>query len=457
MKYVYKFILLIFFMSLVGCTPVQPEEDKESTPKYIVTLEYGDKKETIETEGAIDLPTPTKDNHLFIGWFIDDVEFCDNLVKEDLTLVAKWIQYGTKYNIFYDTDGGELPTDWPRKHELGQTTILPIPSKKHHEFLGWYLDEEFTDGPYEEIDALTYGNKLFYAKYKDIAVYKNISYELNGGELLDSIDKYIPGEEYLLNFPKREGYYFKGWYFDADFSTDAVSVLDKTYDSDLMLYAKWEERTLQNATIGIYGDSVSTYFGYIPDNFSYYYPQPTLDVLDVGDTWWYKLYQNNNLNIKINNSISGTGVINYGGMPGFNGLSQKRIDLLIQDNVPVNVVIIYLGINDCKVGTDVTSFKRAYKQMIEAMKSTLGDIDIILCTLPASTFSYVSCYALREEYNKAIKELSEEYDLGLAEIDKAITSDNQDIYMANMLHPNKAGMEIIYIQVMDALDKYIGV
>ena len=445
-----------FIEGKCACGEIDPNYT-EPIDLFKVTFEYDkETKEVIETEGSITLPTPEKENFVFIGWYLDDVLFEGDTVSSDITLKAKWIEIGTKYFVYYDTDGGTLPSEWTRYYYYGTEAELPTPEKKYNEFLGWYLDEEFTDGPYTTISAFEYGNKLYYAKYLDKAPYKNISYELNGGELDNKLEKYISGESTKLSFPKKEGYYFKGWYLNENFEGGAISTIDETFDQDITLYAKWVERSLENATVAIYGDSISTFAGYIPDNFPYYYPQATLDVQTVGDTWWYKLYQNNNLNIVINNSISGSGVINGSGLAGYAGLSQKRVDLLIQDNVPVNLVIIYLGINDCKVGTDASTFKRNYKQMINMMYNTLGDVDIVICTLGASTFSYVNCYALSDQYNIAIRELSAEFNLGIALIDEVITEENKEQYMANMLHPNKKGMEAIYGAVMNALDQYMG-
>ena len=446
----------VFVDGKCECGELDPDYEE---PKILfkVTLEYDkETKEVIETEGSITLPIPEKENNVFIGWYLDDQLFEEETITSDITLTAKWIEIGTKYLVYYDTDGGSLPSEWTRYYYFGTETELPIPEKKYNEFLGWYLDEEFTDGPYTSISKDEYGNKLYYAKYKDNAPYRNISYELNGGELDQELTQYIAGENTRLSFPKKEGYYFKGWFLNEFFDGEPISMIDETFDKDVVLYAKWVERKLENATVAIYGDSISTFAGYIPESFAYYYPQATLDVQSVGDTWWYKLYQNNNLNIVINNSISGTGVLNTGGMPGYAGLSQKRVDLLIQENIPVNVVIIYLGTNDCKVGTDVSTFKRNYKQMINMMYETLGDVDIIVCTLGASTFSYTSCYDLRIAYNNVLRELSTELNFGLALIDEVITEENKEQYMANMLHPNKAGMEAIYGAVMSALDQYIG-
>lgn len=438
------------------CGEIDPNYN-EPTVLYQVILVYDKEQvEVVETEGLITLPIPEKENNVFIGWYNGEELFESDSVTSNITLTAKWIELGTKYYVYYNVDGGKMPENWTRYHYFGTESLLPTPEKKYHEFIGWYLDEEFTDGPYTSISADDYGNKLYYAKYIDNTPYADISYELNGGVLDNMINQYVVGENTKLSFPRKDGCYFKGWYLDENFEGNPISTIDETSNGEIKLYAKWVERNLENAAIAIYGDSVSTFAGYIPDGFAYYYPQETLDVKTVGDTWWYKLYENNNLNIVINNSISGTGILNAGNMPGFAGLSQKRVDLLIQDNVPVNVVIIYLGINDCKVGTDAATFKKNYKQMLNMMYDSLGDVDIIVCTLGASTFSYISCYDLRIKYNEAIRELCEEFECGIAELDRVITEENKEQYMANMLHPNKKGMEVIYFEVMNAIDNYVG-
>ena len=90
------------------------------------------------------------------------------------------------------------------------------------------------------------------------------------------------------------------------------------------------------------------------------------------------------------------------------------------------------------------------------MYNTLGDVDILVCTLNAATFSYVNCYDLRIQYNNALRELQEELGFAVVELDKVITEENKEQYMANMLHPNKKGMDAIYNEVMNTLGNLIG-
>ena len=97
-------------------------------------------------------------------------------INEDTTLVASWLKLGEKFNIYYDLKGGQMPTEVSYKYETGVKLTLPIPTKDHHQFLGWYLDDEYNgDALFELPDDVT-GSKTLYAKWVDIADYKMIKY-----------------------------------------------------------------------------------------------------------------------------------------------------------------------------------------------------------------------------------------------------------------------------------------
>ena len=63
----------------------------------------------------------------------------------------------------------------------------------------------------------------------------------------------------------------------------------------------------------IFGDSYSTYEGYIPDGYATYYP--SLDVLTVDETWWMRYIKKINGNLIQNNSWSGSTIC----YTGYNG------------------------------------------------------------------------------------------------------------------------------------------
>lgn len=67
---------------------------------------------------------------------------------------------------------------------------------------------------------------------------------------------------------------------------------------------------LSGKTFSILGDSYSTFRGFIPEGYDWYYPNPqsVSDVLAVEDTWWYQLSHCENMCLLVNNSYSGSTV-----------------------------------------------------------------------------------------------------------------------------------------------------
>ena len=124
-----------------------------------------------------------------------------------------------------------MPIDAPYKYETGVKLTLPIPTKDHHEFLGWYLDDTYlTEALFELPDTIS-GSKTLYAKWVDIAEYKNIIYNTDEGILPDNaVTKYIPGKTYELSAAKKDGYFFRGWYDNRQFKGDKYSFIDETFN-----------------------------------------------------------------------------------------------------------------------------------------------------------------------------------------------------------------------------------
>jgi hypothetical protein len=65
---------------------------------------------------------------------------------------------------------------------------------------------------------------------------------------------------------------------------------------------------LKNNSI-IFGDSYSTFKGFVPDGYAVYYTEeerPETDVTKVSQTWWYQVIEQLNLNLVLNDSWSGS-------------------------------------------------------------------------------------------------------------------------------------------------------
>ncbi len=67
----------------------------------------------------------------------------------------------------------------------------------------------------------------------------------------------------------------------------------------------------------IFGDSYSTFEGYVPKGYAVYYSEnerPETDVTKVEQTWWHQVVNEGNYNLVLNNSWSGSTI----GYTGYN-------------------------------------------------------------------------------------------------------------------------------------------
>ncbi len=77
---------------------------------------------------------------------------------------------------------------------------------------------------------------------------------------------------------------------------------------------------MKNENILIFGDSYSTYEGYIPEGYLFYYPrEDQITVRDASKTWWKMLETETESKIVLNNSWSGSTICNT----GYNGDCSK--------------------------------------------------------------------------------------------------------------------------------------
>lgn len=128
------------------------------------------------------------------------------------------------------------------------------------------------------------------------------------------------------------------------------------------------------------GDSYSTYEGYIPEEYHFYYSDGRKEapvVKGVEKTWWKILASENNLNIVMNDSFSGSTVCNTvrETLP-LDSSFINRMDKYISENFfaenNINTMLIFGGTNDswidCPIG------KVQYSDWTE---------DDLKCVLPA--------------------------------------------------------------------------
>ena len=121
---------------------------------------------TIATGDTLNLPTPQRDLYTFDGWYFNGNNKVNSSTTfnyaTDLNLVAKW--HRTQYAITFDTVGGNSISPI-NVDSFSQITELPTPTKNEFEFLGWYVNDNKVELPYN----FTEGNMTLTAHWRGVS------------------------------------------------------------------------------------------------------------------------------------------------------------------------------------------------------------------------------------------------------------------------------------------------
>lgn len=129
--------------------------------------------------------------------------------------------------------------------------------------------------------------------------------------------------------------------------------------------------------VSILGDSYSTFQGFNPEGHDIWYGKGRgNDVQNVEDTWWYKLIEDNGLNLEINNSWSGATICNT----GYRGEDYSEKSFLTRSKSlgeNPDLIFVFGGTNDAWAnsplgefdGRDMYTVKPAIKAMLQNIKA----------------------------------------------------------------------------------------
>lgn len=203
----------------------------------------------------------------------------------------------------------------------------------------------------------------------------------------------------------------------------------------------------------IFGDSYSTFEGYIPEGYDVYYDRigsRENDVTSVEDTWWYNFAKIINGNILLNNSWSGS-TIGYTGWHGIDASTSSsfiyRFRKLKKDGFfeknKIDTVLIFGATNDswsdAPLGNEKFSdFKES--DFYTVLPAISYFIKSVCDELPNARIIYIINDELKPQIKDTIKSASSLYGcefVELPEIDKFTG------------HPTKSGMRSICELLVD--------
>ena len=236
--------------------------------------------------------------------------------------------------------------------------------------------------------------------------------------------------------PVVQNYAFTGW-DRVNYNIKADTTIRATYKRGTNNY--------QGKKFSIIGDSISTYQDYIPAGYACFYPYPTADVNDVNMTWWMMAVNKLGAGLFINNSYSGSCASSGTGASASS--NQTRLNKLVVNNERPDVIIIYMGSNDCASKyVTIDDFSSGYKETITKTMILCPDAEIILCTLPISKL-YTE--ENRVAYNEVILEYANKYELKVCDLGSIDISND----LVDSAHPKTSGMKIVANKIVEELLK----
>ncbi|MDR2176577.1 MAG: InlB B-repeat-containing protein [Treponema sp.] len=187
------------------------------------------------------LPTPTKTEHTFDGWFPNangtGTPFtAATLVTADITVYARWTI--KTYTVTFNAAGGDPATQTRRVNYDSWISPLPTPTRTDHTFGGWYTAANGGGDPFTVSTAVTAGITV-YAKWL-----ATVRFDTDGGSAAPPPVTVAIGSSMhsLPKAPTKEGYTFGGWYTDRNGGGEPFTA-STTVTESKTVYAKWTIKT----------------------------------------------------------------------------------------------------------------------------------------------------------------------------------------------------------------------
>ena len=260
----------------------------------------------------------------------------------------------------------------------------------------------------------------------------------------------------------------------SDISVISVqNILDdlKTKVDSLVLSSKLSSdyfSALKGKKLGIIGDSISTYEGWIPDGYDVYYgnggPLPSVE-----NTYWKIAI--NELGMVVGNCSWSGSFVTGDSTSTSNaniGTSTKRINDLSADGINPDIVLVYMGTNDFLFDKDkgefnmssdyvdgnISTFMNAYALLLTKIRKAYPNCKILCGTMPLQFASSPDLYVNNNwtsvrtkgesisEWNDAIKEIAKAFGCGVVDF-ASCAINNHSSTLEDRCHPNIKGHKLM--------------
>lgn len=243
--------------------------------------------------------------------------------------------------------------------------------------------------------------------------------------------------------------------------TDTVTVTETIIKKDTVQTASpvpslptWGTSSVR---IGLIGDSISTFEGWIPEGYVAYYPASSSEIMDVSQTYWYRLIYDLMPDAVLDRNLaySATRVAVIGTNDNYDRNDfVTRIDQIGFDNP--DIVIIHGGTNDRRASTpnhvplgeygfdlpidqlDRTCFRSAYVCMVRKIMERHPGVKIV-CII-GDTLNTEKYQGLAD----SIRTIAEHYGFSTVSFTYALES-------ADGVHPNASGAQYMADRIYEVM------
>ncbi len=204
----------------------------------------------------------------------------------------------------------------------------------------------------------------------------------------------------------------------------------------------------------IFGDSYSTFKGYIPDNYDCDYDENggfhDYDIYDVSETWWHQVITKTGSNLVLNDSWSGSpvGYIGHGLKDCSETCSfiyrwRNYVKEGFFEKNKIDTVLVFGGTNDAWCNAPLGELKTENieeKDLYTALPAMVYFVDMVRETLPDAKIYCIINYGIKDEIVNALE---------IAAKKNNATSIKLHDFEKICNHPSKKGMESIATQVLE--------
>ena len=309
-------------------------------------------------------------------------------------------------------------------------------------------------------------NPVDYSATYQMAFYdENKSYV--SGATTDGTAPYV----WTIPVPSNAKYARLSFYLDVEesfYAKGLINNLEEYVDGQIESKQGSDRTKLKGKKLGIIGDSISTYSGYIPSGYQTFYPRNT--VTSVENTWWKQLLNETGMELCVNASWSGSTISgDTSRTDGYVGCSDARVNALTKQNGDIpDIIICFMGINDfgknngisCGVyegktsvstDTNITEITTAYGVLLKKLQVKYPNARIFVCRILPEQFASEMSGSFANgfpdinptdnvslpELNERIEKIANAFNCGIIPMDKCgVTFFNLETYTGDKLHPN---------------------